>query len=67
MVWVSPYASWLTGASSRIVFVSCGPFVPLPLLPTPPHDDAVTVGYRSERFNLRRTYTSLHKRARWRT
>jgi len=35
--------------SSRIAFVSYGLSFPLPLLPTPPHDDAVTVEYKSER------------------
>ena len=66
-LWVSPYASRLTGASSRIVFVSCWPFVPFPLLSTSSYDDAVTSRYKPERFSLRRTCTSLHVCARWRT
>jgi hypothetical protein len=32
----------------RIAFVSFGLSVRLPLLPTPPRDDAVTVGYMLE-------------------
>jgi hypothetical protein len=36
-------------ASSRIAFVSYGLSFPLPLLPTPPRGDAVTVGYKPER------------------
>ena len=36
-------------ASSRIAFVSYGLSFPLPLLPTPPHGDAVTVEFKSER------------------
>jgi len=36
-------------ASSRIAFVSYGLSFPLPLLPTPPHGDAVTVEYKPER------------------
>jgi hypothetical protein len=37
-------------ASSRIAFVSYGLSFPLPLLPTPPHGDAVTVEYKPERL-----------------
>ena len=36
-------------ASSRIAFVSYGLSFPLPLLPTPPRGDAVTVEYKPER------------------
>ena len=65
--WDSSYGSQLSKAPGRIVFVACGPSVPLPLLSTPPRGDAVTGGYKSERFNLRRTYTSLHECAHRRT
>jgi hypothetical protein len=52
----------LTG---RIEFVILrnGWIVHLLLLPTPPHGDAVAVGYRPERACLKRTSTSLTKRA----
>ena len=55
-VWASPFDRWLASRHGRIEFVFPGlrrgrlyglP-VHLPLLPTPPRDDAVTVGYRTE-------------------
>ena len=58
-IWASPLARVLTNAPGRIAFVSCGPSVPFPLLSTSPRGDAVTVGYKPERFSLRRTFTSL--------
>jgi hypothetical protein len=39
----------------------------LQLLPTPPHGDAVTFGYRPENVCLKRTFTSLNKCACGRT
>ena len=56
----SPQARQLSG---RIAFVSYGLIVHLLLLPTPPHGDAVAVGYRPERACLKRTSTSLTKGA----
>jgi hypothetical protein len=50
-----------TGSSSY------GLIVHLLLLSTPPHDDAVTVGYRPEKVYLERTCTSLIKYAHRRT
>ncbi|MCK4392805.1 hypothetical protein KAX17_07850, partial [Candidatus Bipolaricaulota bacterium] len=55
----SPFASWLAQRHGRIAFVSYGLVSHLPLLPTPPHDGAVTVGYRPESVCLERTRTSL--------
>jgi len=66
-IWASPLARVLANAPGRIAFVSCGPSVPLPLLSTPPCGDAVTVRYKSKRFDLSRTYTSLHNHTHWRT
>jgi hypothetical protein len=66
-IWASPLARVLTNAPGRIAFVSCGPSVPFPLLSTPPCGDAVTGRYKSKRFDLSRTYTSLHNHTHWRT
>ena len=55
----SPFASWLAQRHGRIAFVSYGLVSHLLLLPTPPHSDAVTVGYRPESVCLKRTFTSL--------
>jgi hypothetical protein len=41
----SPASSRLVTCPGQIEFVSCGLAVRLPLLPTPPRGDAVTVGY----------------------
>jgi hypothetical protein len=38
-----------------------GLVVRLPMLPTPPHGDAVSVGYKPENVYLKRTYTFLTK------
>ena len=43
------------------VHKSYGLVVLFQLLPTPPHDDAVTFRYRPENVYLKRTYTSLTK------
>ena len=42
---------------------SCGPIIHLLLLPTPPRDDAVAVGYRPESACLEGTSTLLYARA----
>ena len=47
-VWASPFHRRLASRHGRIEFVSYGLPVRLALLPTPPRDDAVTVGYRTE-------------------
>ena len=47
-VWASPFHRRLASRHGRIEFVSYGLPVRLPLLPTPPRDDAVTVSYRTE-------------------
>ena len=56
----SPLASRLVTTSGRIEFVSYGLKNLLQLLPTPPHGDAVTFGYRPECVCLKRTFTSLN-------
>jgi len=43
-VWTSPFPRRLAATPGRIVFVPCGLLLRLRLLPTPPHDDAVTFG-----------------------
>ena len=43
------------------VHISYGLVVRFRLLPTPPHDDAVTFSYRPESAYLKRTYTSRIK------
>jgi|SRR5688572_16739136 len=47
----SPIARRLASYTGRIEFLSYGPVVRLPLLPTPSHDDAVTVGYSQRAFD----------------
>jgi len=58
--------TWLRHSSAgsplthgRIVFVSYGLTVHLLMLPTPPHGDAVPVGYRPEDAYLKGTHTPL--------
>jgi hypothetical protein len=63
----SPFPSRLAEASGRIEFGSCGLAPHLRVLPTPPHGDAVPVGYRPESVCLKRTCTSLNVCARGRT
>src|SRR5687768_891568 len=46
---------------------ACGPVSHLRLLPTPPHGDAVTLGFRPESVCLKRTCTSLNECAHGRT
>jgi hypothetical protein len=43
------------------VHLRCGPAIRLAMLPTPPHGDAVSFGYRTENVSLKRTCTSLSK------
>lgn len=43
------------------VYERLGLAVRLPLLPTPPHGDAVSVGYKPENVCLKRTFTFLSK------
>jgi len=43
------------------VHLRCGPAIRLTMLPTPPHGDAVSFGYRTENVSLKRTSTSLSK------
>jgi len=53
---------WLAGSSQRPAesrSLSYGPMVHLRLLPTSPHDDAVTFSYRPESACLGMTSTSL--------
>ena len=58
----SPQEGRLARQTDRIEFTqSYGLVVLLQLLPTPPHDDAVTFRYRPESGYLKRTYTSLIK------
>jgi len=46
-VWASPFDRRLASQRGRIEFAfATDGSVHLPLLPTPPHGDAVTVGYR---------------------
>jgi hypothetical protein len=54
-------------SSGRIKFISYGLVVHLLLLPTSPHDDAVTFGYRPESACLRGTLTLLTLHAHGRT
>ena len=54
-----------TTRPNRVHF-RCGLTVRVPMLPTPPHSDAVSVHYRTENVSLKRTCTSqttnTHKR-----
>ena len=49
------------------VHFRCGPVVRLTMLPTPPHGDAVSFGYRTENVSLERTCTSRSWYTRQRT
>ncbi len=57
------FPSRLASFQAESSSLSYGLIVHLLLLPTPPHGDAVAVGYRPERAYLKRTSTSLTKRA----
>jgi hypothetical protein len=67
LVCASPFGSRLAEISGRNGFVSYGLVVHLLLLPTPPRDDAVTVGYKPESVYLEGTFTPLTKYAHRRT
>ena len=66
--WTSPLASRLVESQGRIEFAyRYGLLFHLPLLRTPPRDDALLFGYRPESACLARTFTSLSMHARRRT
>jgi hypothetical protein len=69
LAWVgaSPFSSRPASFQAESSSLSYGLIVHLLLLPTPPRGDAVAAGYRPERACLKRTSTSLAKRAFGRT
>jgi hypothetical protein len=56
-VWVSSFLRRLTAFQAESCSLSCGPGARLPMLPTPPCGEAVSVNYRPESACLKGTCT----------